>query len=113
MILSTVMSEGVTPSALEFLRAHPNLFKVAITNARARLIVVGDRQACLQGGVELLADFARYVAECEGRSGKRQAAPNSRSPFPPTPDPSRVSDGEDVFFKHFAKRASRPFPKSS
>ncbi len=44
--------------------SDPNLVNVAITRARRKLVVVGDREACLESpGV--LRDLARYVADLE------------------------------------------------
>ena len=41
MIFSPVVSEGITDGAVSFLKKTDNLFNVAITRARAALIVVG------------------------------------------------------------------------
>jgi superfamily I DNA and/or RNA helicase len=46
IFFSPVVAEGVSPGAVGFLRANGNLFNVAITRARAQLVVVGDIGAC-------------------------------------------------------------------
>lgn len=61
IIFSPVISRGIGPFAARFV-ADPNLFNVAITRARSRLVVVGDAERCLQEG-GLLGSFARYVRE--------------------------------------------------
>lgn len=61
MIFSPVVSHGIAPTALNFLKIHGNLFNVGITRARAALIVVGNRDAAMESEVEYLVEFARYV----------------------------------------------------
>src|SRR5262249_1419768 len=43
MFFSPVVAPECPPGALGFLRGNPNLFNVAITRARAQLIVVGEQ----------------------------------------------------------------------
>lgn len=62
MVFSPVVSEGVSSGALGFLRSNGNLFNVAITRARAQLVVVGDLRACGASEVGYLSRFAGYVA---------------------------------------------------
>lgn len=63
MIFSVVAAPGLHEGALRFLEDDGNVFNVAITRARAELVVVGDRTWCLDAPVIHLRDFARYVAE--------------------------------------------------
>lgn len=66
MILSPVVADGMT----EFLIRHagdPNVVNVAVTRARARLVIVGDHNACLRSET-VLAELARYTGEL-GRPG--------------------------------------------
>jgi superfamily I DNA and/or RNA helicase len=51
MIFSPVVSRNVPPGAIVFLKKNGNLFNVAITRARAMLIVVGDRDAAARSDV--------------------------------------------------------------
>ena len=62
IVFSPVVSDGMSPTGLEFLRTQFNLFNVAITRARSRLIIVGDRSAAAVSGVRHLAALADYVA---------------------------------------------------
>ena len=74
MIFSPVVSKGITDGAVGFLKKTDNLFNVAITHARAALIVVGDPSAAKNAGVDYLAAFANYVGNL-----KRKAAPAGQS----------------------------------
>ena len=75
MIFSPVMAEGIHPGARTFLSGHPNLFNVAITRARAQLIVVGDIAACQAGDVGYLSRFAAYTMRLGQRSEAVDAPP--------------------------------------
>ena len=70
MVFSPVVSAGLTSGALGFLRSNGNLFNVAITRARAQLIVVGDMAACSACDVGYLSRFATYAASLENRSAE-------------------------------------------
>lgn len=63
IIFSPVVSRGMAPYHVTF-ASNPNLVNVAVTRARQKLIIVGDRDACLDSeGV--LRDLARYVMDLE------------------------------------------------
>src|SRR6476620_9727752 len=64
MIFSPVVSEGITDGAVSFLKKTDNLFNVAITRARAALIVVGDPTAAKSAGVTYLAAFTALLSLC-------------------------------------------------
>ena len=59
MIFSPVVTEGAHTGLVRF-AANPNLLNVALTRARARTVVVGDR-AFAASTSSLLADLAAYV----------------------------------------------------
>lgn len=59
MVFSPTVTGGMPGYHLSF-AGDPNLVNVAITRARWRLVVVGDREACLSSGT-VLADLARYI----------------------------------------------------
>ena len=63
MVFSPVLSDGISQGAIGFLRNNGNLFNVAITRARAMLLVVGDQHAASQSEVGYLREFAAYVTK--------------------------------------------------
>ena len=61
IIFSPVVSNGSPQGTLNFLSSTPNLFNVAITRARASLIVVGNISYCQNSNIHYLASFANYT----------------------------------------------------
>ena len=115
MIFSPVVSSGVSDGALSFLRSNPSLFNVAITRARAALIVVGDKGAALNCNVDYLARFAAY----SGQVGKRDepvatATATDLGPgYPAVSNPERVSEWEHLFYRALYREGIRPVPQYS
>jgi len=62
MLFSVVAAPGLHEGALRFLEDEANVFNVAITRARAELLVIGDLSWCLDAPVRHLREFARYVS---------------------------------------------------
>jgi very-short-patch-repair endonuclease len=67
MIFSVVATESLSQGALRFLEHEGNVFNVAITRARAELVVVGDLSYCLQTPIGHLKAFAQYTQEIKDR----------------------------------------------
>jgi very-short-patch-repair endonuclease len=115
MIFSPVVSSGVSGAAVGFLRRNPNLFNVAISRARAALIVVGDKSAALTGDVDYLARFAAYSV----RVGQRQervataAACDLGPEYPAVANPERVSEWDRLFYRALYRVGVRPVPQYS
>ena len=61
ILFSPVVSNGAPQGTLNFLSSTPNLFNVAITRARASLIVIGNKTFCQNSNIHYLAHFANYV----------------------------------------------------
>jgi len=59
MIVSPAVTSGASPGLVRF-AANPNLLNVALTRARARTVVVGDRDFCVASGT-ILARLAAFV----------------------------------------------------
>lgn len=100
IFFSPVVAEGVSPGAVGFLRANGNLFNVAITRARAQLVVVGDIGACRACDVGYLSRFAEYAAGLSEtrrvEASERAADPGPR--YPVVAQPALVSDWERDFY---------------
>lgn len=102
MIFSPVVSEGVPDTALGFLRSNPNLFNVAITRARAALVVVGDHSAATNCGVDYLARFASYVDRVRHGAESAGAEPyvDQGPEYPTVARPELVSEWEHIFYRN-------------
>jgi very-short-patch-repair endonuclease len=112
MIFSPVVSSGFPDGAGIFLRNNPNLFNVAITRARAALLVVGDRQAAANSGVEYLPRFAAYVGELGMREEQAHTSPSDFGPeYPVVARPELVSDWEKVLYRALYRAGLRPIPQ--
>lgn len=82
MMMSPVVSSGLAHTGRGFLEQNANLFNVALTRARAHLIVVGDRAACAGCGVGYIERFVQYVGKLEeGRGYAKTANPETVSPW--------------------------------
>jgi len=113
MVFSPVVSTGISDGALGFLRSNPNLFNVAITRARAALIVVGNKRAVLNCNVDYLARFAAYVDRV-GNRPQQTGAPtmtNLGPEYPPVSHSERVSEWEHVFYRALYRVGIRPIPQ--
>jgi very-short-patch-repair endonuclease len=114
MIFSPVVSKGMAAGAVGFLKKTDNLFNVAITRARAALIVVGDPGAAKSAGVTYLAAFANYVENLGSNPHQHQgsgvgvcAGPD----YPQVAKPELVSDWERVFYRQLWEAGLRPIPQ--
>ena len=113
MIFSPTISLDTPQGALWFLRDNGNLFNVAITRARALLLVVGDLQAASNCGIDYYEKFASYVHNLTDKqpiSPPNIDLPNSGE-YPPIAEPERVSDWEKVFYKALYAAGLRPIPQ--
>ncbi|HET6941373.1 MAG TPA: AAA domain-containing protein [Sphingomicrobium sp.] len=100
MIFSPVVSVDTPPGALAFLRSNGNLFNVAITRARAQLIVVGDLVSCGKSDVGYLSRFASYASALreQNEATLEERLAHSTSQYPEVADPEIVSDWERYFY---------------
>jgi hypothetical protein len=115
MFFSPVVSSGISPGALGFLRRNGNLFNVAITRARGLLHVVGDRAAAARCGVDYLERFAEYVS---GLDTNRESVDSTRSgdvppDYPAITHPERVSEWERILYRAMVSAGLRPIPQFS
>jgi len=113
MIFSPVLSAEMPRGALGFLKNNGNLFNVAITRARAMLIIVGDMQAAMQSDVEHYRDFAKYVQSLDGKQqirreqGGKDAGPN----YPTVANPELVSEWEKILYCALYRAGIRSVPQ--
>lgn len=110
IIFSPVVSAGVGDGALGFLRNTPNLFNVAITRARAALIVVGDKGFASNCGVDYLASFANYVNSLNNKPNDVAGATQSAR-YPQVSNPEQVSDWERLFYRALYKSGIKAIPQ--
>src|SRR6185436_826615 len=101
MFFSPVVSAGISPGSLGFLRSNGNLFNVAITRARGLLHVVGDRGVAATCGVDYLEQFVAYVSGLDASRGmKAEPSPaKASSEYPTVTHPERVSEWERVLYR--------------
>jgi very-short-patch-repair endonuclease len=112
MIFSPVVSSGITKGALWFLHKYPNLFNVAITRARGALVVVGDRQAALNSGVDYFSRFAVYVCQIDShRKAPDQEFFDYGPDYPSVAHPEKVSEWEKILYQVLYKAGLRPMPQ--
>ena len=83
MLFSPVLANGATEGSKHFLRKTKNLFNVAVTRARAHLIVVGDRTYCGDCGVDYLSRFVKY---CDAPSESQRGPSVAGEPLPAPAD---------------------------
>ena len=100
MIFSPVVSNGTPEATLGFLANTGNLFNVAITRARASLIVIGNYQYCAQAKVPYLKAFAEYVKRIYQKADNKatDATAGYGRIYPRVANPDQVSDWEKVFY---------------
>ena len=100
MLFSPVVSVGKSGGALGFLHSNGKLFNVAITRARAQLIVVGDLSACSSCDVGHLSRFAAYSASLENqvKEAVESQFRDYNSAYPNVARPEIVSDWEKKFY---------------
>jgi very-short-patch-repair endonuclease len=114
IIFSPVVSKGITDGAVGFLKKTDNLFNVAITRARAALIVVGDPIAAKNAGVSYLSAFANYVETVSQNQRQQSSSGNVVCSGPDYPKVSKselVSDWERDFYRHLWNAGLRPIPQ--
>ena len=113
VFFSPAISHNTPKGALWFLRKYPNLFNVAITRARAALIVVGDKGAALSSEVDYLVKFATYADQLERRTQEVGAATAADlgAEYPSVSNPEQVSDWERLFYGALYREGLRPIPQ--
>ena len=108
IIFSPVVSAGMHDGARLFLSKSYNLFNVAITRAKAALVVVGDRTAVANSGIEHLEKLPEYVDSLVGTSRRGTVAADLGPTYPPVDNPDQVSEWERQFYEGLYAAGLRP-----
>lgn len=113
MIFSPVVSADTPVGALGFLRSNGNLFNVAITRARAQLIVVGDMAECGGCDVGYLSRFAAYAGSLNRQSNEEieNLIKDFGPSYPNVAKPELVSDWERDFYISAYRAGLRLIPQ--
>jgi very-short-patch-repair endonuclease len=113
IIFSPVVAKGITPGAISFLKNNGNLFNVAVTRARAQLIVVGDLTESAKCDIGYLAEFSTYVTKLNDAVGTQVKLDLTAlgSNYPTVSNPDRVSDWERVFYKALFEAEIKALPQ--
>jgi len=99
ILFSPVVSNGAPQGTLNFLGNTPNLFNVAITRARASLIVIGNKAFCQNSTICYLAHLADYVDSLFANSGvTNNATPQLGRDYPEVDTTEVVSDWEKKLY---------------
>ena len=99
IIFSPVVSNGAPQGTLNFLGSTPNLFNVAITRARASLIIIGNKAFCQNSNIHYLAHFADYSDSLYANSGvTNNAMPQLEREYPDFDTTEYVSEWEKKLY---------------
>lgn len=109
MIFSPVLAAGITAGAEAFLARDANRINVALTRARAVLVVIGDKAACSGEKVPVLARLARHADSLATRipTTARQSRPEAWI-IPGCPTRSRYRITNAPFIAHWRRRGYSP-----
>lgn len=113
MIFSSVVSSGIGKGSEVFLSKTGNLFNVAITRARATLIIVGDQTACYNSSVKHFSQFADHVKTInEQKNQTTQDINMDYGPrFPKVSSTDTVSDWEKLLYEALYRNGIRTLPQ--
>src|SRR5689334_4573934 len=114
MIFSPVVGEGIADGPLTFLKRAGKLFNVAITRARAALIVIGDRQRCYNSGVEHYKGFVEYLNNLDhglDDSPKDASIQDLGPRYPKVNSRAMVSDWEKHLYEVLYKAGIQTVPQ--
>lgn len=113
MIFSPVVSDNMPVGALGFLRNNGNLFNVAITRARAMLLVIGNLNSILNCDVSYLAHFAKYTQNLISKKEKKDnnLIVDYGPVYPKVLEPEKVSEWEHIFYEALYKEGIKLIPQ--
>ena len=114
MIFSPVISKGMSKGSVAFLKKTGNLFNVAITRARAMLLVIGNKQAVLESEISYMSNFAEYINQIEKEKRNKENFINYDNlgpEYPTVSNPESVSEWEKVLYQNLYKAGIKAIPQ--
>lgn len=112
IIFSLVVSDGSQQGTLNFLRGTPNLFNVAITRARACLIVLGNKGYCQNSNIQYLANFANYTDTIDDNAvNSNEITPQFTRLYPVSVTTDYVSEWEKMLYTALYDRGIQTIPQ--
>ena len=106
--VSPSLSKGLHWGGLFFYKGSPNLFNVAITRARSKLIVIGNLSDCADCEVNYLARFAEYCKELRDRPKRVSPTAERDCQYPAVRNPDQVSDWERILYRALCEAGIHP-----
>jgi very-short-patch-repair endonuclease len=112
MLFSPVMASGITDGAMAFLSRDANRINVALTRARAALVIVGDKSMCGNGKVAVLSRLVEHVSALGNLvADERLPEAGTSLDYPWVPNPDHVSDYERHLYGALAKAGIFTIPQ--
>lgn len=102
MIFSPVVTQNMPRGIRYYHESEYNLLNVAITRARAKLIVVGNLHACLNCGISYIQNFASYVNNLDHKESKIETGAGGGTFESPI---------EKIFYNALLKRNIKTIPQ--
>jgi very-short-patch-repair endonuclease len=115
IIMSPALQSGAPDSAIKFVSGQANLFNVAVTRARAALIVVGNSDGKELNKVPHMQAFVKYVDQI-GKSSEKKLTEVNKDYGPKFPTERRdnfVSDFEVKLYEALYKAGIKTTPQLS
>lgn len=113
IFFSPVVTENADARSILFLQNTGNLFNVAITRARAVLMVVGDEKYAAESKVGYLRAFAEYTQELRKKEESTIAQEYEKlgPKYPKVSNPEQVSEWEILLYEAMYQEGLRPLPQ--
>ncbi|SDS57714.1 Superfamily I DNA and/or RNA helicase [Maribacter dokdonensis] len=113
MIFSAVVANGISQGSAGFLARNGNLFNVALTRARASLLVVGDHKSCYQSAITHFSQFADHVRMLQEKreSDQSNTTTDFGPQFPQVSSDDVVSDWEKYFYEKLYRKGIKTVPQ--
>ena len=115
IIMSPALQSGAPDSAIKFVSGQANLFNVAVTRARAALIVVGNSDAKELNKVPHIQAFVKYVDQI-GKASEKKLTDAKKDYGPKFPSERRdnfVSDFEIKLYEALYEAGIKTTPQLS